>query len=179
MKKNEELQNYIIDNNLELERIVDDYTPYIRTVIENMVGNNLEIEDKEEILLDTFFILWKKYKDNYDIESLKLYMAGITRNLIKEKLKALHTTIDLKQCENLIEYSSLDNFSQEREEISELYKRIKNLKKEDFNIIIMFYYENKSIKDIAKKLKISQVNVKTKLHRIRKRIRQELKQGGF
>ena len=179
MKKNEELQNYIIDNNLELERIVDDYTPYIRTVIENMVGNNLEIEDKEEILLDTFFILWKKYKDNYDIESLKLYMAGITRNLIKEKLKALHTTIDLKQCENLIEYSTLDNFSQEREEISELYKRIKNLKKEDFNIIIMFYYENKSIKDIAKKLKISQVNVKTKLHRIRKRIRQELKQGGF
>ena len=43
----------------------------------------------------------------------------------------------------------------------------------------MFYYSNKSIKDIAKELKISEVNVKTKLHRIRKKIRQELRKGGF
>ena len=43
----------------------------------------------------------------------------------------------------------------------------------------MFYYEELSIKDIAKELNISDVNVKTKLHRIRKKIKQELKRGGF
>lgn len=34
-------------------------------------------------------------------------------------------------------------------------------------------------KEIAKKLNITEVKVKTKLHRIRKRIKKELKKGGY
>lgn len=179
MKEKKELENYIISENIDLDKIVDDYTPYLRTIIQNMVGNNLTEEDKEEIILDTFFILWKKYNENYYIKSLSSYIAGIARNLVREKLKALKYTIDIEQCENLIEYSNLDIYSQEREEINELYKKIKDLKEIDIKIINMFYYSSKSIKDIAKELKISEVNVKTRLHRIRKKIKQELKQGGF
>ena len=106
-------------------------------------------------------------------------MAGITRNLVKEKLKTLKYNIDIEQCENLIEYSNLDVYSQEREEINELYNKINDLKEVDIKIINMFYYSAKSIKDIAKELKTSEVNVKTRLHRIRKKIKQELKKGGF
>ena len=106
-------------------------------------------------------------------------MAGITRNLIKEKLKSLKYSIDIEQCKNLAQYSYVDIYSQEREEVNQLYKKIKNLKEEDIKIISMFYYSNKSIKDIAKELNISEVNTKTRLHRIRKKIKQELKQGGF
>ena len=106
-------------------------------------------------------------------------MAGITRNLIKEKLKSLRYTIDIEQCKNLAQYSYVDNDSQEKEEINQVYKKIKNLKEIDVKIITMFYYSNKSIKDIAKELNISEVNTKTRLHRIRKKIKQELKQGGF
>lgn len=179
MKEKKELENYIINENIDLDKIVDDYTPYLRTIIQNMVGSNLTEEDKEEIILDTFFILWKKYKENYYIKSLSSYIAGIARNLVREKLKALKYTIDIEQCENLIEYSNLDIYSQEREEINELYKKINDLKEIDIKIINMFYYSSKSIKDIAKELKISEVNVKTRLHRIRKKIKQELKQGGF
>ena len=85
MKEKRELKDYIIDGNIDLDRVVDDYTPYIKKVIDNMVNNNLSVEDKEEIIIDTFFILWKKYNENYYIQSLSSYMAGITRNLIKEK----------------------------------------------------------------------------------------------
>ena len=106
-------------------------------------------------------------------------MAGITRNLIKEKLKSLKYSIDIEQCKNLVEYSYIDIYSQEREEVNQLYKKIKDLKELDIKIITMFYYSNKSIKDIAKELNISEVNTKTRLHRIRKKIKQELKQGGF
>lgn len=179
MKEKKELENYIINENIDLDRIVDDYTPYLRKVIQNMVNNNLSEEDKEEIILDTFFILWKKYNENYYIKSLSLYIAGIARNLIKEKLKSLKYTIDIEQCENLVEYSNLDTYSQEREEINELHKKLNNLKEIDIKIINMFYYSTKPIKDIAKELKISEVNVKTRLHRVRKKIKQELNQGGF
>lgn len=106
-------------------------------------------------------------------------MAGIARNLVKEKLKKLKYNIDIEQCVNLIEYSYEETYSQEREEISEIYNKINNLKEIDINIIKMFYYSNQSIKDIAKELKITEVNVKTRLHRIRKKIKQELRKGGF
>ena len=179
MKEKKELKNYIINKNIDLDGIVDDYTPYLRKIIQNMVGNNLTEEDKEEIILDTFFVLWKRYKENFKINSLDSYMAGITRNLVKEKLKSIKYNIDIEQCENLIEYSNLEIYSQEREEIKELYNKINDLKEDDIKIINMFYYSAKSIKDIAKELKISEANVKTRLHRIRKKIKQELKKGGF
>ena len=175
MKEKKELENYIINKNIDLDKIVDDYTPYIKTIIQNMVSNNLTEEDKEEIIVDTFFILWKKYKSNYCINSLSSYIAGITRNLIKEKLKSLKYTIDIEQCDNLTEDSNIDNLLQEREEINELYKKINNLKEIDIKIVNMFYYYSKSIKDIAKELQVSEVNVKTRLHRIRKKIKREMK----
>lgn len=177
--KDKKLEDYIINKKLDLDKIVDDYTPYVRTIVQNMVSNNLSEEDKEEIIIDTFFILWKRYEENYTIKSLSSYMAGITRNLIREKLKSLKYTIDIEQCKNLAEYSYVDIYSQEREEVNQLYKKIKELKEDDIKIITMFYYSNKSIKDIAKELNISEVNTKTRLHRIRKKIKQGLKQGGF
>ena len=179
MNGKKEIDSYIKNNKIDLDCLVDDYTPYLRTVIQNMVNNNLSEEDKEEIILDTFFVLWKRYEENYSIKSLSSYMSGIARNLVREKLKALKYTIDIDQCDNLIEFSKLDIYSGEREEISEILNKIKGLKELDIKIINMFYYEELSIKDIAKELNISDVNVKTKLHRIRKKIKQELKRGGF
>lgn len=179
MNDKKEIDSYIKNNKIDLDCLVDDYTPYLRTVIQNMVNNNLSEEDKEEIILDTFFVLWKRYEENYSIKSLSSYMSGIARNLVREKLKALKYTIDIDQCDNLIEFSKLDIYSEEREEISEILDKIKGLKELDIKIINMFYYEELSIKDIAKELNISDVNVKTKLHRIRKKIKQELKRGGF
>ena len=177
--KEKKLENYIFDEKIDLDKIVDDYTPYLRKVVQNMVNNNLSEEDKEEIILDTFFVLWKRYKENYHIKSLSSYMAGITRNLVREKLKSLNYTIDIEQLDNLIEFSKLDTYLYEREKINELQDKIKGLNEVDKKIINMFYYSEKSIKDIATELNISEVNVKTKLHRIRKKIKQELKQGGF
>lgn len=59
MKEKKELENYIINGNIDLDRIVDDYTPYLRKIIQNMVNNNLSEEDKEEIILDTFLYYGK------------------------------------------------------------------------------------------------------------------------
>ena len=179
MKEKKELKDYIIDENIDLDRIVDDYTPYLKIIMQNMVGSNLPEEDKEEIIVDTFFVLWKRFKENYCIKSLSAYMAGITRNLIKEKLKSSKYNIDIEECENLIKFSKFDNYLQEREEIDELYKKIKELNEIEIKIIKMFYYSKSSIKDIAKELKISEVNVKTRLHRIRKKIKQKLNKEGF
>lgn len=79
------INDYIQDNELDLDKIIEDYSNYVYTIINNMVGNNLSLEDKEEIISDTFFIIWKNKSNN--ILKLDAYIAGITRNLIKEKLR--------------------------------------------------------------------------------------------
>ena len=178
MENKKEIKDYIKNEKIDLDRIVDDYTPYLKKVIQNLVNNNLSEEDKEEIVVDTFFILWKRYMENYYINSLSSYMAGIARNLAKRKLKN-NRVLNIEPFENLVEYSKLDAYFEEIEEVNLIYEKLDNLKEIDVKIINSFYYQNKSIKDIAKELKISEPNVKVRLHRIRKKVKKELKKEDF
>lgn len=173
MDKVKEIKDYIYDNELDLDRIVDDFMPYVKTVINNMVGENLSYEDKEEVLSDTFFILWKN-RYNY-ILSLDAYIAGIARNLVKEKLRKRKITYDISDYENTLAIPDVDIYSEERAEIQRCLKKLNVIEQEIFN---SFYYSSKSIKDIAKELNISEFNVTTRLYRIRKKLKKELKIGG-
>ncbi len=168
-----QINNYKNNNNIDLDRIVDDYTPYIRTVINNMAHSNLSYEDKEEILTDTFFVLWKN-KDK-EIIYLEAYLAAIARNLVKEKFKKNNITYNIDDYENVINYyDNIELFLDEREKLDRLKISYKSLSKVEFEILSLFYYSSKSIKDIAKELKLSEQNVKTKLFRIRKKLKKYL-----
>ena len=68
-------------DDFDIDELIDKYNPYIKRIIYNMVGDNLSYEDKEEILADTFFVLWKNR--NNKILSLDSYIAGIAKNLVK------------------------------------------------------------------------------------------------
>ena len=172
--KEKEIKNYIKENKIDLDKIVDDYTPYIKKVINNMVNDNLSEEDKEEIITDTFFVLWKRSNEEYEIKLLKSYLAGIAKNLTKQKLRKKQKIVDISQYENNEEYSYTETYIEERKDIDKLLRKINKLKERDKQIIKMYYYLEKSIKDIAKELNMTETNVKTKLHRIRKKIRREI-----
>lgn len=165
--------NYNNNQKFDLDRIIDNYTPYVKKVINNMANNNLSYEDKEEILTDTFFILWKNR--DCDITYLEAYLAGIARNLVKEKFKKINITYDIDDYENIFKvYDDIEIFSEKREKLSQLKIGYKALNETEFQIITMFYYSSKSVKDIAKELKLSETNVKTKLFRIRKKLKKYL-----
>ncbi len=173
MNNLKELKSYINEGEVDLDRIINDFSPYIRKIINNMVGENLSYEDKEEILADTFFILWKNQTKN--IIYLDSYIAGITRNLIKEKLDKRNITYNIEDYDNSISYSDIDVFLEERIEIE---RCLKILKRKELEIFNMFYYYSKSTKEIAYELGISEINVCTKLSRIRKKIKKEFSKGG-
>lgn len=175
MHEIKELNNYIIEDKLDLERIVKEFTPYARTIINNAVNDTLSYEDKEEIITDTFFILWKN-QDKVKT-AITSYIAGIIRNLIKRKLSKNVITYDIDDYENIVEASDIKLFETERKEISMIEKSLENLNELDLEIVKLFYYSSESIKDIAKKLRISEMNVKTRLFRIRKKIKKELGVG--
>ena len=175
MNDNSKIKHYISNNELDLEKIINDYSAYIGTIIDNMSKHIISDEDKEEICSDVFFILWKNtYKLDIN-KALSPYIAGITRNVVKEYLKKNKTLYHISDYEDSL-YSEnkielLDNI----EKIIKIEKWLDNIKEIDKTIFLSYYYSSKSIKDIARKLNISEFNVKQRLYRIRNKIRKEVK----
>lgn len=165
------IEDYMINNELDLKRVIQDFEPYVKSIVNKIVGNNLSNEDKEEILADTFFVLWKNREKN--IVALDSYISGITRILIKEKLRKRKITYNIDDYENVIESNNIDLFYEQRQKISKVEEKYKNLSSLEIEIVNMFYYSEKSIKEIANKLNLSENNVKSKLFRIRKKIKKE------
>lgn len=178
MKQVTQIEKYYKNNEIDIDQIIEDFTPYITTIINKVTNNKLSFEDKEEIYSDTFFILWKnRNRLNINV-SLNSYLAGITKNLIKEKYRKLKIVYDISDFENDV-LNSVNMYENDRELIWDIEQKIKGLKDIDIKIVNLFYYSSVSIKDIAKKLNISELNVKTRLHRIRKKIKKELNNGGI
>ena len=174
MNKCKEIKHYIKNNELDLEKIINEYTSYTATIIDNMARNSLNDEDKEEVVSEVFFILWKN-KNKLNINKyLSSYIAGITRNVVKEYLRKVKINFDISDYENsLYNYDKINLLDDNVEEISKIEEKLKNMKKIDKTIFLDFYYSFKSIKDIAKEQKISEFSVKQRLYRIRNKIRKE------
>lgn len=176
MNKDREIKRYIKNNELDLERIINEYSSYIAIIINNMASTNLSNEDKEEIISEVFFILWKN-KHKLDInKSLSSYIAGITRNLVKEYLRKIKINVDISDYENsLYGYDKIDFLDTNIQEIRHIEKKLENMKEIDKTIFLDFYYSSKSIKDIAIEHNISEFSVKQRLYRIRNKIKKEVR----
>ncbi len=93
----DKIQNYLVNNELEIEKVVKEYSNYIYTIIHNANFNFLE-EDIEEIIIDVYLSLWNN-KERLNInKSMSSYIAGITKNLMLKKCR------NKKQTENIEEY---------------------------------------------------------------------------
>ena len=174
MNSCKEIKYYIKNNELDLEKIINVYSSYTATIIDNMARNSLNDEDKEGIVSEVFFILWKN-KNKLNVNKyLSSYIAGITRNVVKEYLRKVKINFNISDYENsLYNYDKIDLLDDNVEEISKIEEKLKNMKKIDKTIFLDFYYSFKSIKDIAKEQKISEFSVKQRLYRIRNKIRKE------
>ena len=179
MNDSSKIKHYICNNELDLEKIINDYSAYVGTIIDNMSRYTISNEDKEEICSEVFFILWKNtYK--LDINKiLSSYIAGITRNIAKDYLKKNKILYDVSDYENsLYSNDKIELLDNNIEEISRIEKKLDSMKEIDKKVFLDFYYSSKSIRDIAKEQKITEFSVKQRLYRIRNKIKKEVKGNG-
>lgn len=179
MKTDERIYMYISSNKLDIDRIIDDFSGYLYSIIQN--SGNFSKEDIEEIISDTYLILWKnQYK--LDLEKrITPYLVGIVRNLIKQKYQVLY-----KNNENIEDYedrliaNEKIDVQIENNEINKIIINLLNqMKEEEKEIFYEFYFYARKIREIAIEYNISESKVKTKLYRIRNKIRKELLKGGY
>lgn len=175
------ISNFKEGNKLNIERIIEEYSNYLFTVIKNICGDILTIEDIEEIIFDVFLALWKN-KDKLDEEkNIKPYISSIAHNLTKKKLTEINPKFKIIELDDNLNINT-DNwidFIENKLKIEELNYILKDLSEEDYQIFTLFYYNSNKTKEIAKKLDISNMKVKTKLHRIRNLIKKKLKERGY
>lgn len=177
--KNKKIYSYISNNKLEMDKVVHDYTNYIYTIIKNSC-TNFSKEDLEEITLDVFFTLWNNQeKLNYN-NSISAYIAGITKNLIKKKYRELKSECNIEDYEEkLIDLENIELSFVQNEKNKIMYNELQNLKQEDRAIFIEYYYAERSIREISAMFDLSESKIKSKLFRIRKRLKKVLKEGGY
>ena len=165
---------------MNIEEIINQYTNYLYTTITNITYGNLSNEDIEEVISDTFFIFWKN-KEKFDVnKKINLYLAGIAKNLIKSKYRKIHITNNIEDYENILidTYDVSYNYEQiERNRIIE--ESLNNMSKEDKDMFVLYYYFSKSIKEISKDLNCSEFKIKSRLFRIRKKLKANLERGGY
>lgn len=173
------IKYYVIKDELNIEQIVKDYSGYVYKIIDNN-SNNFSNEDIEEIISDTFFILWKNQKE-LDVErSLSSYIAGITRNLIKQKNKKMQNFLDIDDYIDKVDSKiNLENLYHHQEKIDFLANSLNKMKQDDVEIFQYFYYSGKTVKEIAIMMNLSEFSVKSKLYRTRKKLRNKLEKGGY
>lgn len=179
MKNNKTINQYKIGNKLDMEQIVEDYSKYLFKVANN-IGNFLKQDDIEEVLYETFFILWTNSAKLEDNRPILPYLVGILKKLVFRKKLNNHNIFNIEDYEYVL--PSLDdiNITYERNEINcILYNEIKLFSQNDRNIFELYYYNNKKTKEIAKILNMKDSNVRNRLHRIRKKLCKRLEEKGY
>ena len=181
MEKEKTIVSYMNeDKSLDLEKIVKEYTTYSFMIIRNMTKEILSEEDVEEIISDVFFVLWKN-KDKIKLDApIRPYIGGVTRNIIKNRLRSLKIvdSLDDEVGNNL--KSDLDITSLvENKEVNEIIFSVLDKNEVDKKIFTLYYYYGKKLREISEILHITEFNVTTRLHRIRKRLKDVLEKRGY
>ena len=177
---NKKIREYIFDGKLDITNIIKDFAGYVFVIIKNS-KYNFNDEDIEEIASDVFLVIWQN-RNKLDInKEIKPYIAGITKNLIMKKQRTI-TNQNLKI--ELIEITIQDKIdvyytAEEKEKTAIIMEELEKMKEEDKRVFMSYYYLSKKIKDISKELNISEIKVKSRLSRIRKKLKKELEKRGY
>lgn len=174
MKQYKILEDYVENEQLNIEQVIKDYSGYVYTTIIN-ISENLSDEDIEEILSDVFFIFWKKKDTLKKDDKISFYLVGIAKNLIKEKYRKQKGNLNIDDFENNISTNDdIYEYYEEKCRIEQIQKIVNNLDDIDKAIFRMFYYNNQKSKEISRKLKMNEITIRSRLHRIRKQIKENI-----
>lgn len=167
------------EDKLEIEKVMKDYTNYVYAIA-NRCSTNLSEEDIEEINSDVFLTLWKNQKKLNINNNISSYIGGITKNLIKQKYRYIKANDNISDYEEeLISMSNIELIFSNDEQNMIISNELEKIKSQDKEIFILYYYENKNVKEISMIHNISKSKVKTTLFRIRKKLQKVLKERGY
>lgn len=162
-----------------LERIIDEFSGYVCTVIRNFSRGALSEQDIDELCSDVFYGLWKR-RDNINAElGLKAYLSAIARNAVKNRFRAQKPPAeDISELELAYDLS-IEELAERRELMSALYEALETLSETEREMFLRFYFYGEKSSEIAIKTGAAESSVRSKLSRTRAKLREYLTERGF
>ena len=156
-----------------LETVIDRYGSYVKAIAANIIKPSMTDADVEEVVSDVFLSLWSHPGDP-DRGSLKGYLAAITRNKARDRLRRFHIEIPLEN--DFLEVPVEDSCRQI--ELAQLKQAVKQmvdrLEEPDRTILLRYYYFYQKTDAIARDMGMNPATVRTKLARSRQRLKKWL-----
>ncbi len=145
-------------------RIVEENSNLLLKIAYSYTKNEF---DSQDVVQETFIKLYRARKEFKSDEHIKNWLIRVVINACLDILKHSEKKllIDNEYINNLPDISDAD----EKNEL--IRESVLSLRNEYKTIIILYYYDNYSIKEIASILNVSEGNVKMRLSRGREKVR--------
>ncbi len=157
-----------------LHHLIETYEGYVGSIIQSVSRNTLSIEDKEEVLSDVFIAIWYKAHtiDSNRLTCLKSYIGAIARNKSKNKLRELsgRSLVSVYRLQ-AVSYDDTFNGVIKHETSRKLVNALYKLEKTERLCFVKYYYQQKSVREIATETGANLSTVKSKLARGRKKLK--------
>ena len=162
-----------------LEHYIEAYGTDIYSFCIRLTQNR---EQAEELYQDTFLAMCEK-EDWKEEGNVKSYLLGITIKLWQNRKrkfawrKRIAAEIPISKEQGLEAFSADENLEQHmvsKEEQEAVWKAVYKLPEQLRIVILLYYMEDFKVAEIAEKLSLSISNVKRKLMRARRYLKQEL-----
>lgn len=145
-----------MNTELDKELIYKEYKDKITGYVTSKVFDHSKVED---IVSDVFVKIYKNL-DKYDPEkaALSTWIYTVTSRVVLDYFRSY------KQFDEISEITpSTDNIEEsylQAESLSQLAAALKKLPERERDLIILHYYKNISLKDIAEKMNLSYITIK-------------------
>ncbi len=151
------------------EELISKYSDMVYRVAYARAQN---VEDAKDITQDVFLKYMKAGKNFRDEEHRKAWLLTVAVNTGNTFMKSAW----MRHRATLIEAGEE---SETMEEKSEVFYAVKELPEKYRVVIHLFYYEELSLKEISKILKITETALKSRLHRARTMLKDLLKEADY
>ncbi|TAJ14367.1 sigma-70 family RNA polymerase sigma factor [Marinilabiliaceae bacterium JC017] len=157
-------------------QLIDKYQNMVYSLAYNIVKHK---EDAEEIAQDAFFKAYRSLDKFKGDSEFSTWLYRIVHNTAISKLRVRKPAASDLDSKDVLQYEMHNTEANlNRLEVKErklILKKALNRLKEDVSfLMIMYYYKELSIEEIATQTGLSASNVKVKIHRGRKHLYEEL-----
>ena len=147
--------------------LIERYQKHLYAIAFNICRNQ---QDAEDVVQDTF-IQYHTYKKEFDTEEhIRAWLIRVAINKAKNITRSFWHR---NKC-NLEEY--IETLTFETPESETLFDTVMKLPEKYRIVLHLFYYEDYSVREIAGILRITEANVKVRLSRGRRRLKEALQE---
>lgn len=147
MKINKLIKNVAKGHKPSLEKIYNLMSKKLYIISLNYLKNT---EESKDIIQNTFIKIVEKSPTFKGLNGTA-WITAICRNLCLDKLRH-NNRFKMESIDIIFNLPSQNNFAKDIENKIYMENKLKLLSEDEFNVIIMFYYENLHIRQIAKYL---------------------------